>query len=295
MRELKEKWIREFISLGPEVEHNGQKIRPNTTTSIAIGKVDRLDTMGTNNLKGVVKVPGAKYDFSGFLNDNTPVSSLLKEAKENEYPVCVRFERKRKKNADPTADIKDLTKSSDVARDNIVWIIAGVYNFGTEEWILTDDAVSNPAEDPEYVAREIKSASYSTEGFFQSNNAPKLQTTDLDWKANHLLSMYSYAKEHSVENELNFNEQELRIIASYMLRACDEVQMRVKQIPSPLYNDYSHTKARGLLFSWMRVNKLSKETLTQKGAFTAWIGKFFEETVATWAWANSEAFGQGNK
>lgn len=294
MRELKEKWIKEFISLGPAVNHNGETIRPNTTTSVVVGKVARLDDQGNNNLKCVVKVPGAKYDFSGFLNGNTPVSSLITECKEKDVPLCVRFERKRKKTADPSIDIKELTKSSDVARDNIVWIVAGVFNYGTEEWILTDDAVSNPEEDPDYVVREVKNASYSTEGFFEDNKAPKLQTTDLDWKVNHLLSMYNYAKEHSVENGLNFNENELRIIASYMLKSCDVLQMKVKSIPSPLYNDYSHTKARGLMFSWMKANKLSREIIQGKGEFNAWISRFLEESISTWSWANSEVFENQN-
>ena len=290
MRELQEKWINGFISLGAEVQHNGQKIRPNTTTSVVIGKVERIDESGNNNLKVTVKVPGAKYDFSGFLNDNTPVANLIKEAKEKGVAICVRLERKRKKNADPTADIKDLTASSDIAKENIVWIIAGVYNFGTSEWILTDDAVSNPEEDPAYVLAEMKSAAYSTEGFFESNNAPKLQTTDLDWKANHLLSMFAYASEHCQENEVGLKIAELKVLAIYMLKAADQLQIKAKNIPAPNYNDYSHTKARGMLFSWMRLNPLSREIMDEKGGFNKWIKKFIEEGVELWNWANEEAY-----
>lgn len=289
MRELKEKFINGFITKGPEVEHNGEKLRPNTTTSVAIGKVSGLEESGNNNLKCVVKVPGAKFDFSGYLNDNTPVANLLREAKENDYPICVRFERKRKKDADPTKDISELTSSMDVARDNVVWITAGVFNFSTEEWILTDDAVSNPDEDPDYVNQEIKNASYSTEGFFQSSNTPKLQTTDLDWKANHLLSMHSYAAEHSIDNEIDLNEKEIKVLAIYMLRAVDQLQMEVKNIASPNYNDYSHTKARGILFSWMRQNPLSREIMSVQGGFNKWVRTFLAESVELWAWANEEA------
>lgn len=288
MREIKEKWIKGFISLGREIEHNGNKIRPNTTTQVVIGKVARLDDNGNNNMKATVKVPGAKFDYSGYLNENTPVGSLLKEVKEKDLPVCIRLERKRKKNADPMADIKDLIVSSDVARDNIVWIVAGVYNFGTEEWILTDDAVSNPTEDPDYVNIEIKSASYSTEGFFASTS-PKLQTTDSDLKANHLLSMYAYASDHNLENEINLNEKEVKILATFMLKACDQLQMKVKGIETPNYNDYSHTKARGALFSWMRTNPLSREIMDTKGGFTEWLNKFLSDYLDVWNWANEEA------
>lgn len=288
MRELREKWIKGFVSLGPEIEHNGQKVRPNTTTSVVIGKVVRLDEAGKNNLKATIKVPTAKYDFSGFLNDNTPVSNLLKQAKEKDVPICVRIERKRKKNADPTADIADLTKTPELGRENVIWIVAGVFNFSTSEWILTDDAISNPEEDPDYVMKEIKSASYSTSGFFQSD-APRLQTTDKDWKANHLISMFAYASEHNLENEIGLNTEQLKILAIYMLKAVDQLQMKAKGVEVPNYNDYSHTKARGMLFSWMRLNPLSKEIMTQKGAFNQWISRFLEENLEIWNWANAEA------
>lgn len=288
MRELKEKWIKGFVSLGPEIEHNGQKIRPNTTTNVVIGRVVRLEETGKNNLKATIKVPTAKYDFSGFLNDNTPVSNLLKQAKEKDVPICVRFERKRKKNADPTADIADLTKTPELGRENVVWIVAGVFNFNTSEWILTDDAVSNPEEDPDYVMKEIKSASYNTSGFFESDT-PRLQTTDKDWKANHLISMFAYASEHNLENEIGLNTEQLKILAIYMLKAADQLQMKAKGLEAPNYNDYSHTKARGMLFSWMRLNPLSKDIMTQKGAFNQWISRFLEESLEIWNWANIEA------
>lgn len=288
MRELKEKWLKEFVSLGKEVEHEGNRIRPNTRTSVVIGKVYKLEEAGKNNLKCVVKVAGAKFDFSGFINENSPVTALLKQAKDKDVPICVRFERKRKKNANPLADIMDLTKDASTAKDNVVWITAGVYNYGDSSWILSDDAVSNPAEDPSYVKSEIENSSYSTEGFFEAPKA-KLKTTDKDWKISHLVSMYTYASEHNIDNEIGLNQEELKIVSIYMLKACDQLQMKTKQIQEPNYNDYSHTKARGMLFSWMRVNPLSREIMDQKGGFTSWISKFLNDSLGIWAWATEQA------
>lgn len=290
MRELKEKWLKEFISLGAEVEHKGKKVRPNTRTSVVIGKVDRVDEAGKNNLKATVKVPGAKFPFAGFLNDNTPVANLIKEAKEKDVPVCARFERKRKKDVDPNVDIMEITKTSDIARDNIIWILAGVFNFGNSEWILTDDAVSNPEEDPDFVLTEIKQSSYSTSGFFESeSDTPSIKSTDKDWKVNHLVSMYTYGSEHNLDNEIGLKPAELKILSTYMLKACDELQMKAKDIEVVNYNDYSHTKARGMLFSWMRINPLSREIMSAKGGFNGWITRFLEESLAIWSWAVEEA------
>lgn len=288
MRELREKWINDFTSLGKPVKVDGEILRPNTRTSIAIGKVARLDEAGKNNFKAVIKVAGAKYDFSGFLNDNNPVADLLKQAKDNDYTIAVRFEKKRKKNADPKASIEDLTKDAATAKDNIVNIVAGVYNYSNSEWILTDDAVSNPAEDPEYVKSELEKASYNTTNFFESGQAKKISKTDKDWKMNHLISMYTYASEHNLDNEIGLETKALMLLAKFMLQACDQLQMKMYNLTEPNYNDYSHTKVRGMLFSWMRVNPLSKEIMTAKGGFSEWLNKFMEENTAIYEWARSE-------
>lgn len=288
MRELTEKWINDFVSHGPAITHKGVSVRPETRTSIAIGKVSQLEDKGKNNLKAIIKVAGAKYDFSGFVNDNSAVAGLLKQAKEKDTAICVRFEKKRKKDVDPTSTIEALTKDAGTARDSIVNIVAGVYNFNTSEWILTDDAVSNPSEDPDFVNTELGKASFSTEGFFTSDVKPKLQTTDKDWKANHLISMFTYASEHNFENETGLDNKGLKVLATYMLKACDQLQVKAKNLENPNYNDYSHTKARGMLFSWMRVNPLSKEIMGTKGGFSQWITRFLEESIDLWEWAAAE-------
>ena len=293
MRELKEKWINDFTSLGAEVEVGGEKVRPDTKTSIAIGKIFSMEEVGRNNLKAVLKVPGAKYDFSGFMNDNNPVADLLKQAKELDAPIAVRFEKKRKKDADPKATMAELTVDSNTARDNIVNIVAGVYNYSTKEWILTDDAVSNPAEDPAHVVQELEAASYSTANFFDSERPKKIVTTDKDQKVNHLISMYNFAAEHNLENEIGLKDEFLRILAGLMLKACDQLQMKMKNLDAPNYSDYSHTKARGMLFSWMRVNPLTQETITKKGAFNEWINQFLTENQELYEWAQAEVDKEG--
>ena len=293
MRELKEKWINDFTSLGAEVEVGGEKVRPDTRTSIAIGKVFSIEEVGRNNFKVVLKVTGAKYDFSGFMNNNNPVEELLNQAKELDAPIAVRFEKKRKKDADPKATMTELTVDSATARDNIVNIVAGVYNYSTKEWILTDDAVSNPAEDPAHVVRELESASYSTANFFDSERPKRIVTTDKDQKVNHLISMYNFAAEHNLENEIGLKDEFLRILAGLMLKACDQLQMKMKNLDAPNYSDYSHTKARGMLFSWMRVNPLTEETITKKGAFNEWINQFLSENQELYDWAQAEVDKEG--
>lgn len=293
--QVQEKWINDFISLGKEVvtKENGKdtKVRPDTKTSIAIGKVFQLEEKGKNNLKAVVRVSGAKYDFSGFLNDNSPVSDLIKQAKEMDVAIAVRFEKKRKKGVSLTTSIEDLARDASTAKDNIVNIVAGVYNFSTKAWILTDDAVSNPEEDPEYVSAGLNSATYDTDNFFSGpkSTAPRIETGDADWKANHLLSMYNFGAEHNSENNIGLEQKTIKVLAIYMLRACDQLQMKIYEVGEPNYNNYSHTKARGMLFSWMKLNPLSAEIMSKKGGFNEWITRFLDESTELWEWAKEEA------
>ena len=287
MRTLQEKWIPDFVALGPAVQHEGKTVRPETRVSIAIGKVSEMKESGKNNYKAEVLVSGAKFPFSGFLNGNSPVAKLLFEAQEKEAVVAVRFERKRKKDVDPTTPIMELTKDANTAKDNIVWVVAGVYNFNDNSWILTDDGQSSPTEDDPSVEAELGKLSYTTEGFFETPKV-KVQTTDSDWQINHLVSMFTYASEHNFENKLDLEVKQIKFLAKYMLRACDQLQTKTLNLPAPNYTDYSHTKVRGMLFSWMRVNPLTKEVMSSKADFTAWITKFLEDSLEVWEWATTE-------
>lgn len=281
MLQIKEKWINEFVSHGPTVEYQGQQVRPDTRTSIAIGKVFALEEKGNDNLRLVLKVSGAKYDFTGFINDNNPVANLLKQAKEKDTPIAVRFEKKRKKNVSPATPIEELTKDSGTARDSIVNIVAGVYNFNDKSWILTDDAVSNPDEDPEYVNQELDKAAFNVSNFFGSSSKPIQHTADE--KANHLMSMYGYANELNLEHDLGLDIEGVKMLSSYLLKAADTLQMAVYGLNSPNYRDYSHTKARGILFSWIRVNPLSREIMSSN--FNGWLKQFLDESTHVWKWA----------
>lgn len=282
---LTEKFF-DFTTLGVEVEHEGKKVRPDTRTSIAVGKVSQIEEAGKGNLRVGVKVSGAKYGFAGFINDNTTVSKLLEQAKENDLVIGVRFEKKRKKGVDPTELMSDLAKDAETAKENITNIVSGVYNFNDKEWILTDESVSNPKEDPAEITAGInKLVMGNTDNFFDAPKQ-KLNTTDSDQKANHLLTMHGFAEAHAKENGLTINTKTLAI---NMLTACDRLQMIANNLSAPNYNDYSHTKSRGLLFSWMEINALTEEIVKEKGGFNKWITRFLNESEELWAWAQTEA------
>lgn len=289
--QIKEMWLRDFSALGPEVEVDGEILRPNTKVSIAVGKVFALEDKGNGNLRVILKVSGAKYDFSGFINSDDVVAKLLAQAQEKDMPIAVRFEKKRKRSADPRADIDDLTVDQNTARDNIVNVVAGAYNFNDKSWVMSDEAVSNPAEDPSNVEMELQKAVYDTSNFFSSpggQSKPRVRVQNgADDKANQLLSMYVHANELNVEQEIGLDANGVRHLAKYLLRAADMLQMAVYGLDEPAYNDYSHTKARMMLFSWLRVHPLNLDIM--KNSFNDWLNTFVKVNTETWRWAIQES------
>lgn len=292
MRKIQEKWLEDFVGLGPEVEHKGEMVRPESRVSIAIGKVESFKEAKNDNVKVSLEVTGAKYPFSGFMNDNNPAAEIIKEAKERDETIAIRFERKRFSKIDPTIPIKELTANAQIAAKNIVWVVAGVYDFNNKDWILTNDAVSNPDEDPSSVKKDLNSAVFSTNEFF--NNPEETKTpvrrtnSDKDWQIRHLVSMFTYVSEHNMENKLGLEPKKLKFLAKYMLRGVDQLQVKVMGEPRPNYSDYSHTKARGMLFSWMRINPLSKEIMSSKKLIQEWMTRFIDESTEIWEWATAE-------
>lgn len=284
--ELKEKWIGYYLTHGEAVNVGGEEVFPESHTQIAIGKVKTYDEQGNNNVRVVVEVAGATYDFPGYINSGDPVANLLKQAKDEDHVICVRFEKKRKKDVDPKATIASITKDANTAKKNIVNIIAGVYNFNESSWVLSNEAVSNPANDPESVQTELDTAQINTKNFFGGPATPSVQA-DIDEKANQLIELYNFASKHNAEQGLDLKVKALKSLATNLLLAVDKLQVGVYELESANYSDLSHAKAKELLFAWVQVNPITTELLDKKGGFSEWVNSFLSESTDIWTWARS--------
>lgn len=86
-------------------------------------------------------VPGFKHAERGWIRRDDPLFAVIKEAKEADKEITLHIEAQRHPGVDRKTPMKELRKTSDIARENITRIIARVNGK------LTEEAVTNPDED----------------------------------------------------------------------------------------------------------------------------------------------------
>lgn len=98
-------------------------------------------------------VPNLKFPIHGWIRTDNPLYSLIQTALEAQEEITFRIETQRKPKVDRSIPMETLRADASSARDNVRVILVGIN--GT----LSDEAVTNPAEDPKttagrYVATE---------------------------------------------------------------------------------------------------------------------------------------------
>lgn len=286
MNKLKEMMVGAFTGLGAEVDWNDSKVRPEVAVSVAIGVVEEFRDTGKDLARVRMEVAGAKYSYDGYIRTDEVVAKLIQKAMEDKTPIALRFEKKRKKDVDPTLPIAEISATVDIARENIIKVVVGAYNVNSEEWVLTGEAQTDVNEDPSFVVAKIKSAVNQDVSDFFAASKKKLQHYGDD-KANHLISMYYAVREKEAESdgELSLNMKQRVFLAEALLSAVDKLQMIVYNSDEPNYRDYSHTRARFMLFQWLNLNPLTKDAIKGLNEF---LSQFINENAQIWKWALSK-------
>jgi hypothetical protein len=95
-------------------------------------------------------VDNLKFPVHGWIGQDNPLYEVVKKAKESGDKVSFRIESQRKSKVDRTLKMEDLRKDMNSARENTIAILASVNN------IASDEAVTNPDEDPNQTYGRIK-------------------------------------------------------------------------------------------------------------------------------------------
>lgn len=285
---IKPKLLGDFTALGKTVEANGEKIRPEVAVSLAAAHVKEIQDGKV--ARAVLVVEGAKFELNGYLSPQETVLEILRKAQENNEAIVVRFEKKRKKGVDPKAPIADITATMDIARENITKIISGVYNFNTNQWVLTREAESDPSEDPEGTIEAIKACNVDVDAFFRSETpssgssaAPQSGNREEESKENALLSMYFFVEEQAIKNGLNLDVESKKKIALSLLKASNFLQVNMFGLEAPIYSAYSHTRARFLVFKW--IETISPLDANAAENMPAWGSNLVQNSHKLWQWA----------
>lgn len=285
---LVSKLIKDFVSTGKPVNYENQQVKPEVKVTIASVYIDKKEEKTNGLLNYTFRADGAKFGLGGFINSNEAIVKVLDMADERKEPVCVRFEKKRKKKIDPTTSILELTKDMNTARENIIKTVVGVFDTRTKKWILTREAESNPENDPEGTLAEIDQLSFDTNGFFDQAPAPSavgaIPSVDKEQenKENALMSMYFFIAEQEKVNEFQLDPEMRKKCAIVLLRLANQIQEKHFGLTEPSYSAYSHTRARYLIFKWSEVISPLNENAIKN--MRDWGSSLIKNGVALWDW-----------
>lgn len=285
------KLIGDFVALGPEVDFNNKKIRPEVKVAIAAGHIKELkESNGMYNVIFVIE--GAKYDMSGYIGVQEPAAKIMEKAFEEKIAVVLRFEKKRKKKVAADLPIEPLCATLDIARENIIKTTVGIFDYNSKSWVLSREALSNPEEDDSSIMNSIESAAVDVEGFFNSAPVPGAapivnSNKEEESRENALMSMYFFVNEQINEKGLTLDNPKRRELAINLLKVANLLQMRMFNLEAPVYSAYSHTRARFLVFKWAEVMiPLTQEHVDNIGP---WGANLIKTGQSLWSWCREES------
>lgn len=291
------KRIGKFIGKGQPIKIEGEEdFRPEVDVSIASLRIsDITEKNGMKQVSGTAD--DSEFSHSGFISPSTAVYQILEKGYEAEKVMLIRFEKIRKKNVDPKLPILEISSDMNKARKNITKIVSGVYDFNNKKWILTDEAQSNPDEDPENINIGIENLAIDTSSFFNSPapvSAPigggsfvPSQNKEEESKTNALVSLYFFIVEQEKEHDFKIPHGDRLTLAKLLLDLADGIQTEVFELETPVYSAYSHTRARFMLFQLIEnLIPLNQESVKNLPDFSA---KIRGTGIELWNWAKHES------
>lgn len=127
---------------------DAQGIRAEVRVQKGVGKITKIDRHDNGKTANVtVKHAELKHPIHGFVNVTDPIFPLIEEAFESKADIHYRTEAQRKRSIDRSTPIADLRTTMEVAKENVTNIFAGINDN------LSEEAVTNPAEDPDPAGR----------------------------------------------------------------------------------------------------------------------------------------------
>lgn len=251
------------------------------------------------------------YGIGAWVNraQDQEIYDLLSEAYDEETPIYIRTEKRRKASVDrktPIADIIKEDKASEKVVSRTVNIVAGVKTEEDAEWIESSEAITLTSEDGS--TGSVKATPSNTIRVKQTNpfdanvEAPPYKTTNPDGSVNPgsssvaaVMNTYNFVYEYTRKPENNValpeNEKEaqklLIDVTKKVLTTVNKAQIKIYdgKMTRPNMSAGSHVRARALVFHTIEnVNKLSQEHLDDKEALTTYLDEVLERVVRMWNW-----------
>lgn len=231
----------------------------------------------------------AKFTGKGYVHINSSLFKILEKAVEKEERIIVRFEKQRKKGVDINIPIAEISSEISIAQKNINLSCVGIFNPKTKKWIL-DQNYGDPAKDTVEVKSKLQEILAGEEGevdpdeFFAAPEVKVANPLSFD-KQQHLITMYYFIMGREQKYGVSLKDNVRESMARDLLALTDSIQKLIKEADVVDYKDYSHTRARYMLFTYEElVRNLDKEGLSD---FNNWKAGAYESAKAVLQWAKS--------
>lgn len=298
---LLKSWLPRFVAESPNSFRNKTG---RTSVEISCG-VPKLEQKGGESYLVSSLMENDKYPKSGYFHaqHQQEVLEILKAAEEKDIPVVMRFEREYREDSPEDAKIEDYQDGGRYYKErtrHIAKVLAAIYNPAKKEWLRLQ-IISEPEDDPPEVAEFLnrvlegdQSVDINEDDFLatpkvKENFQPALpRSWEMD-KIYVIHALYFFVKLIEKRYEYELSEEQRRKLTLGLLNLSNAIQqMLVPNLISPNYRDYSHTKARHILFNSEEfVHPLTEdETKDIKG----WVKKVFETSKDLVEWSLEVGF-----
>lgn len=255
-----------------------------------------------------------KHDVNAWVHKETDkeIYDMLNKAYDDESPIYIRIEKKRKNHVDRKTPITDFV-GMDAARENLINIVAGVRWDESEDWVESSESVTLPSEDSgtgsvKATPKNSGSSSFTPPDPMDSSpwnqvEAPPYKTKNSDGSVNPgsdavaaVANTYTFVYEYLtggksdvvLSEDNNTARTQILDITYKVISVANKAQVTVfdGKLQRPSMSKRSHTRARALIFHAMEnTNKITQEHLESKEALENWASEVLERTVKMWKWS----------
>lgn len=207
-----------------------------------------------------------EFGLTGYVFAESELGKVFKKAAEDGIVILARFEKSRKKDIDINIPITELTKDLKTARDSISKSFTGIYNENEHKWVMQSGAFQPSMDTPEMqeCVENVLVNNHpriDVDSFFDEPKAPTIKPDTFD-KSQVLATLYYTLIDYENKSDFELTEEQRRAVTVKLLKLCDEIQKVILESDQVDYRDYSHVRARFLVFSYAeKVEPITQETL----------------------------------
>lgn len=258
------------------------------------------------------KCGNTKYKPAGWAPVDSDLIKLAQSAKETGEAIHFRIETRRKEKVDRTIPINDLSATADAAKENVYKSLSAVRRDDDKNWIISQYARTNMAEDPgsivggsanDYTIEELRAMSGGS-----ANNAPDaprqsgieappyaLYNNDGSINVGSIAvgvpsNIHSFLVQYMKDNGIELDSARKFAVVKTILKACNDVQLGIYEgegkLEKPDLSLGSHTRARALIFESIRETvPLTQEILNDDDLMKSWLDETVDKAVKMWQWS----------